>query len=332
MVMTARVKATTRVSTRRTAPVAEPRPLRADRGDRIRGSAPQRGPMRRAGRVRGSWRGAVIRLFVLLCLWGLIVGGSVLGYFALTLPDTSQLASAERRPSVTVLAADDSLIGTFGDLFGKPLSLGEMSPYLPDAVIAAEDRRFYSHFGVDPIGIARAAMANFRAGGVLQGGSTITQQLAKILFLSPDRNFSRKIREVLLALWLEHRFTKDQILEIYLNRVYLGAGAYGVDAAAGRYFAKSAAKLTLFESAVIAGLIRAPSRLNPARDPEAAAERAQDVLNDMVEAGFITRAQADAAEKRGFAVCPERPARDRAISPTGWPSRSANWPEPAGAT
>ncbi len=284
--------------------MAEPRPLRANRRDRIRGSAPQRGPMRRAGRVRGSWRGAVIRLFVLLCLWGLIVGGSVLGYFALTLPDTSQLASAERRPSVTVLAADDSLIGTFGDLFGKPLSLGEMSPYLPDAVIAAEDRRFYRHFGVDPIGIARAAMANFRAGGVLQGGSTITQQLAKILFLSPDRNFSRKIREVLLALWLEHRFTKDQILEIYLNRVYLGAGAYGVDAAAGRYFAKSAAKLTLFESAVIAGLIRAPSRLNPARDPEAAAERAQDVLNDMVEAGFITRAQADAAEKRGFAAVP----------------------------
>ena len=179
-----------------------------------------------------------------------------------------------------------------------------MSPYLPKAVIATEDRRFYSHFGIDPIGIARAAMANFRAGQVLQGGSTITQQLAKILFLSPERNFSRKIREVLLALWLEHRFTKDQILEIYLNRVYLGAGAYGVDAAAERYFGKSAAKLTLFESAVIAGLIQAPSRLNPARDPEAAAERAQDVLDDMVEAGFITRAQADAAEKRGFAAVP----------------------------
>src|SRR3954452_12670240 len=281
--------------------VAEPRPLRADRGDRIRGSAPQRRPMRRARRARPSWRGAVIRLFVLLCLWGLIVGGSVLGYFALTLPDTSQLTSAERRPSVTVLAADDSLLGTFGDLFGRPLSLGEMSPYLPEAVIAAEDRRFYRHFGVDPIGIARAAMANFRAGGVLQGGSTITQQLAKVLFLSPDRNVSRKIREILLALWLEHRFTKDQILEIYLNRVYLGAGTYGVDAAAARYFGKSAANPTLLESAVVAGLIRAPSRLNPARDPDAAAERAEDVLDNMVEAGVVARAQADAAEKRGFA-------------------------------
>src|SRR4051812_32509891 len=181
--------------------VAEPRPLRADRGDRIRSSAPQRGRMRRARRARPSWRGAVIRLFVLLCLWGLIVGGSVLGFFALTLPDTSQLTAAERRPSVTVLAADDSLIGSSGDLFGKALTLREMSPYLPKAVVAAEDRRFYSHFGIDPIGILRAAVTNFRSGQVLQGGSTITQQLAKNLFLSPDRTFSRKIREMLLALW-----------------------------------------------------------------------------------------------------------------------------------
>ena len=150
-----------------------------------------------------------------LFLWGLIVGGSALAYFALTLPDTSQLASAERRPSVTVLAGDDSPIGRFGDLFGHPLSLREMSPYLPQAVIAAEDRRYYSHFGIDPVGILRAAVTNFRAGEVLQGGSTITQQLAKIVFLSPDRNVARKIREVLLALWLEHRFTKNQILEIY---------------------------------------------------------------------------------------------------------------------
>ncbi len=283
----------------------ETRSLRVDRGDRIRGSSRPRGPVRRVRRTapaRRSWRGALVRLFVLLFLWGLIVGGSVLGFFALTLPDTSQLASAERRPSVTVLAEDDSLIGSFGDLFGKPLSLREMSPYLPQAVIAAEDRRFYSHFGVDPIGILRAAVTNFRSGQVVQGGSTITQQLAKIVFLSPDRNFARKIREMLLALWLEHRFTKNQILEIYLNRVYLGSGAYGVDAAAERYFGKSAAKLTLFESAIIAGLIRAPSRLNPARDPIAATGRAEEVLDDMVEAGFITRPQADAAEKHGFAL------------------------------
>jgi penicillin-binding protein 1A len=294
--------------------VDKPRPLRVEHDDRLRGSAPPRGArggLRRAAPVGRSWRSTVLRLFVLLFLWALIGGGGVLGYFALTLPDTSQLAAAERRPSVTVLAEDNSQIASFGDLFGKALSLREMSPYLPKAVVAAEDRRFYRHFGIDPIGILRAAATNFRAGGVLQGGSTITQQLAKILFLSPDRTFSRKIREVLLALWLEHRFTKDQILEIYLNRVYLGAGAYGVDAAAERYFGKSAAKLTLFESAVIAGLIRAPSRLNPARDPEAAAERADEVLNDMVEAGFITRTQADAAEKHGFAFIPNSPPGSR---------------------
>src|SRR5207302_8600645 len=129
-----------------------------------------------------------------------------------------------------------------------------------------------------------------RVGQIVQGGSTITQQLAKVLFLSPERNLSRKIRETLLALWLEHRFGKDQILEIYLNRVYLGAGTYGVDAAAHRYFGKSAGKLNLFESAVVAGLLKAPTRFNPVRDREAAAGRAAQVLGAMVETGFITGA------------------------------------------
>src|SRR6202163_2626098 len=170
-----------------------------------------------------------------------------------------------------------------------------MSPYLPKAVIATEDRRFYSHFGVDPIGLVRAAFANLSAGHVVQGGSTITQQLAKNLFLTPERRLTRKIQEALLALWLEHRFAKDQILEIYLNRVYLGAGTYGVDAAAHRYFGKSAAKLNLYESAVIAGLLKAPTRFNPIRDREKAAARAAQVLDNMVETGVITAAQAQEA-------------------------------------
>ena len=287
--------------------MCEPRPPRADPGARSGPTAPYRPRLRgdrRGKRPRGSLRGAVAKLIVLVFLWSVIIGGGALAYFALTLPDTSRLASGERRPSVTVFAEDDSPIGSFGDLFGQPLSLREMSPYLPKAVIATEDRRFYSHFGVDPIGILRAALANYRAGQLVQGGSTITQQLAKILFLSPERSFGRKIRELLLALWLEHRFSKDQILEIYLNRVYLGAGAYGVDAAADRYFGKSAAKLTLFESAVIAGLLKAPSRLNPARDRTAAAGRAVEVLAAMVEAGFISEADSAAAEKRGLAPAP----------------------------
>jgi penicillin-binding protein 1A len=236
---------------------------------------------------------------VLTALWALILGGGVLGYFALTLPDTSQLSVAERRPSLTILAADGSTIASYGDLFGEPLTLHEMSPSLPQAVIATEDRRFYDHFGIDPIGTLRAAFADLRAGHVVEGGSTITQQLAKILFLTPERSLTRKIRETLLALWLEHRFSKDEILEIYLNRVYLGAGAFGVDAAAHRYFGKSAAHLNLFESAVIAGLLKAPTRFSPTRDREAAAGRAVQVLQNMVEAGYISAERAAIARKEG---------------------------------
>ncbi|HXC30448.1 MAG TPA: PBP1A family penicillin-binding protein [Stellaceae bacterium] len=240
-----------------------------------------------------------MNLALLLILWTGLIGGGVIGYFALTLPDTNQLSVAERRPSVTILADDGSIIATFGDLFGQPLTLKEMSPWLPKAVVATEDRRFYSHFGIDPIGLIRAAYTNLRSGHVVQGGSTITQQLAKTVFLTPERSMSRKIREALLALWLEHRFTKDQILEIYLNRVYLGAGTYGVDAAAHRYFGKSAAKLNLYESAVIAGLLKAPTRFNPTRDRDAAATRTAQVLGLMVETGAIDQQQSDAAEKAG---------------------------------
>jgi penicillin-binding protein 1A len=230
-------------------------------------------------------------------LWAGILGAGVIGYFALTLPDTSQLAQSQRRPSVTILAADGSLLATYGDLFGRPLTLREMSPYLPQAVIATEDRRFYSHFGIDPIGLLRAAVADLAAGHVVEGGSTITQQLAKNLFLSPERSLGRKIRETLLALWLEHRFTKNEILEIYLNRVYLGAGTYGVDAAARRYFGVSASRLDLYQSAMVAGLLKAPARFNPTRDRELAAARTAQVLANMVDAGFITPAAAAAANR-----------------------------------
>jgi penicillin-binding protein 1A len=244
-------------------------------------------PPRRGGRL--------LRFALFVGLWCFIAGLGVVGFFALTLPDTGDLTGMQRKPSVTLLATDGSLIATYGDLFGEPLHLKDMPKYLPAAVIDTEDRRFYSHFGVDPIGLARAAFANLRAHHVVQGGSTITQQLAKNLFLTPDRTFTRKIQETLLALWLEHKFTKQQILEIYLNRVYLGAGTYGVDAAAHRYFGKSARDVTLYEAAVIAGLLKAPSRFSPANDKDLAARRAQQVLANMVDAGFITDAQAKSA-------------------------------------
>ncbi|HEY3918504.1 MAG TPA: PBP1A family penicillin-binding protein [Stellaceae bacterium] len=268
---------------------------RRSTGDRNR-RASARGSSSRTGGKKPSRKGRLARLGLLAGLWGLIAGLGIIGFFALTLPDTSDLAAVQRKPSITLLASDGSLIATYGDLFGEPLHLKDMPKYLPAAVIATEDRRFYSHFGIDPIGLLRAAFSDLRAGHVVQGGSTITQQLAKNLFLTPDRTFTRKIQEALLALWLEHKFTKQQILEIYLNRVYLGAGTYGVDAAARRYFDKSARDVTLYEAAVIAGLLRAPSRFSPANDKEAAAGRAQQVLANMVDAGYLTEAQAQTAD------------------------------------
>src|SRR5215469_12082037 len=279
--------------------MAEPR-LRADPGDRPK-SPPRARPARRRPAGPKGPLGRAAKLGALLFLWAVIIAGGVIGYFALTLPDTGELTKAERRPSVTILAADRSLLMTYGDLFGQPLTLKDMSPYLPKAVVATEDRRFYSHFGIDPIGLLRAAYVNLSAGHVVQGGSTITQQLAKNLFLTPERSFARKIQETLLALWLEHRFTKDQILEIYLNRVYLGAGTYGVDAAAHRYFNKSARRTNLYESAAIAGLLKAPTRFNPTRDRELAAARTAQVLAKMVEAGLVSEKEVAAASKGGAA-------------------------------
>src|ERR1700731_755802 len=174
-------------------------------------------PPRGARRTRRLLRG-VVKFAVLLLLWTAILGGGTLGYFALTLPDTSQLGVSQRRPTITILAEDGSTLANLGDLFGEPLTLKQMSPFLPQAVIATEDRRFYSHFGIDPIGMMRAAVVDLRARHVVQGGSTITQQLAKILFLTPERSLSRKIRETLLALWLERRLADGQNLQMSPNR------------------------------------------------------------------------------------------------------------------
>lgn len=276
--------------------------LRAEPGERPARQSPRREPGPRKPQKRAKpghpWARFLLRWGLVAGLWAVIAVTLVLGYFALTLPSTADLGVADRRPSITLLAADGSLLATFGDLFGEPIHLKDVPKYLPQAVIATEDRRFYSHFGIDPIGLARAVFINLRAGHVVQGGSTLTQQLAKNLFLTPDRTYKRKIQEMLLALWLEHRFTKDQILEIYLNRVYLGAGAYGVDAAARRYFNKPAKDLTLYEAAVIAGLLRAPTRFSPASDTARAGARAHQVLANMVDAGYLTEAQATAAESQ----------------------------------
>ncbi len=208
-------------------------------------------------------------------------------YLVFTLPDFEDAVVPDRRPVVMLLAANGAPVHRFGDLMSEAVSLDELPPHLIQAVLATEDRRFYWHPGIDPIGIARAMVANIRAGRFVQGGSTITQQLAKNLFLSPERTLRRKAQEALLAFWLEFRFTKDEILGAYLNRVYMGAGTYGVDAAAWTYFGVPATDISLEQSAMLAGLLKAPSRYAPSRAPELAEERADLVLAAMVEEGYI---------------------------------------------
>ena len=178
---------------------------------------------------------------------------------------------------------------------GANIALKDLPPYLPTAFIAIEDRRFYSHFGIDPVGILRALVTNVMHRGVSQGGSTLTQQLAKNLFLTQERTIRRKLQEAELAIWLERKHSKDEILELYLNRVYFGSGAYGVEAAAQKYFGKSARTVTIAEAAMLAGLVKSPSRLAPNRNPEGAEARAQIVLAAMADANFITDAQAKAS-------------------------------------
>ena len=253
----------------------------------------------------------LLRLAVLLAIWGALALGAVLLFFTWDLPRADAALATQRRPSVTLQMSDGALLATQGDLYGETLRLRDMPAHLPAALLAIEDRRFREHIGVDPIGIARALYRNLTEGDVVQGGSTLTQQLAKNLFLSPERSFRRKVQEAILALWLESRFTKDQLLEIYLNRAYLGAGAWGVDAAARVYFGTSARRLNLWQSAVLAGLPQAPSRHNPRSNPEGAMARARDVLRAMAETGAITPQQRDAA------------MADMAIPPR--PSRNGGW-------
>ncbi|MEZ5894230.1 MAG: PBP1A family penicillin-binding protein [Parvularculaceae bacterium] len=226
---------------------------------------------------------------------GLIALAAFFAYFAADLPDTAALWREGKAPRVTLLAADGSPILVNGVAQGAPVRLAHMPRYVPQAVLAVEDRNFYHHFGANPVSILRALIVNANEGEISQGGSTITQQLAKNVFLTSERTMKRKIQELLLAFWLERKFGKDEILTLYLNRVYFGAGAYGVDAASYRYFAKPAHDLTLGEAAVLAGLLKAPSRYAPTSNPEDAGKRGRLVLEQMVSARFITRAEADAA-------------------------------------
>jgi penicillin-binding protein 1A len=259
-------------------------------------SAESRSPRKRRRR-RGPRRGFSRFLYwsAVACLWFVIATIGAAAWVGAHLPPIQSLEIPRRPPSIKIADLQGHLLITRGDTSGPPLALKDLPRYVPQAFIAIEDRRFYSHHGVDPVGIARALVANVLHRGVAQGGSTITQQLAKNLFLTQERTLARKVQEVGLALWLEQKFSKTQILEMYLNRVYFGAGAYGIEAAAQRYFNKPAQKLSPPEAAMLAGLVRSPSRLAPSRNPNGAEKRAQVVLAAMVEMKFISDSAAKVA-------------------------------------
>jgi penicillin-binding protein 1A len=260
-------------------------------------------PMTR-GRRRSKKRSrGIVGLFGRLAYWGFVLaiwGGiavaGIVVYYGAQMPAATTWTIPDRAPNIKIVSADGHLLANRGMSGGEAVGLGDMSPYIPEAVVAIEDRRFYSHFGIDPIGLARAMATNVLEGRLSEGGSTLTQQLAKNLFLEPDRTIERKVQEMLLALWLEHKYTKDQILQMYLNRVYFGSGAYGVEAASQRYFGKSARDVSLSQAALLAGLLKAPSRLSPAHDPKAAEERSQLVLAAMREEGMISAKELAHAE------------------------------------
>ncbi|MEZ5788694.1 MAG: PBP1A family penicillin-binding protein [Xanthobacteraceae bacterium] len=262
------------------------------------GSKPSsaKGKRHKGGRG-GSKLGRFLYWSAVMAVWAVIGVAGLFAWVAMHLPPIHALEIPKRPPTVQIVGLDGSRLTTRGEMGGSALSIREMPAYLPKAFIAIEDRRFYAHFGIDLAGLARAVVANALHRGISQGGSTITQQLAKNLFLTPDRTLMRKLEEVVLALWLEHKLTKQQILDLYLNRIYFGAGAYGVEGAAQRYFDKSARQVTLAEAALLAGLVKAPSRLMPTKNYDGAEKRAQLVLAAMAEEGFITEQNAKAAMK-----------------------------------
>src|SRR6185503_18479665 len=229
----------------------------------------------------------------LLGLLALVVAVAVASAY---LPSYSQLTKrSDLGQMVRVRAANGQVLVEMGPSFGRWLAYDQIPPEMRAAIISTEDRRFRSHIGVDPIGIARSIQVRVTSGQWRQGGSTITQQLARNIFLTNNRTFVRKIKEGILALALERKFTKNQIVELYLNRVYFGGGAYGIDAASRKFFGHGADHLSLGEAAILAGLVKAPSNYSPTADVEAARDRSGVVLDTMAKNGFITPEEAAAA-------------------------------------
>src|SRR5512132_2801597 len=272
---------------------------------------PRRKPPSKPSKPRRRWiRLLLVPLVVILAVGVLAAGVSafwVLSILPRSLPSVTQLESFEPSVGSKVYDENDEQITEFHVERRIFVPLAQMPPALKQAVIATEDARFYSHFGVDPMGIARAVYQNFRRGRIVEGGSTITQQLAKVLFLTPDRSLDRKLKEAVLAVELERRYSKDRILEMYLNQIYFGHGAFGVEAASRTFFGKSVSELAPAECALLAGLPKAPATYSPFEHPDAAVRRRAIVLGRMVDTGALNPAQAKRiGEARLDLVPPER--------------------------
>lgn len=256
-----------------------------------------------------SW--VLVRMLMILSVWGAVGAGLVALWFIWDLPNPSMAVTQPRRPAIRLLDPAGQLVARFGDISGRVILPSALPTYVPEAFIAIEDKRFYRHGPFDMEGMLRALTVDIWHHHIVQGGSTLTQQVAKTLFLKDQRSLRRKIQEAVLAIWLWQHYTRREILGIYLNRVYLGEGAYGVDAAARLYFNRPAVQLTLAQTAILAGLPKAPSAFNPLVNARAAAYRATQVLQAMVESGFISPAQeAEAVTQLGDAASP--------ISRTSW--------------
>src|SRR6478752_5335800 len=293
----------------RPAPGDEDRPRSKPRKRRARKKRPARNRRALIGRI--AYWGLVVGL------WLAIGGVGMVAWVGAHLPPIQSLEIPKRPPSIQIVDMQGRALARRGDLAGEPLPLKEMPCYVPKAFVAVEYRRFYEHYGIDPFGIGRAFVANVLHRAVAQGGSTISQQLAKNLFLTQERTITRKLQEALLALWLERKFTKTQILEMYLNRVYFGSGAYGIEQASQHYFGKSARNISLAEAAMLAGVVKSPSRLAPTRNFSAAERRAKTVLAVMSDLNFINRS----AERMALA----RPPRIVAQVNNGSVNYVADW-------
>ncbi|KRA47697.1 transglycosylase domain-containing protein [Devosia sp. Root635] len=284
---------------------------------------PRRGKAQPAAKKKRSRSGGFLMGLLwwgfVACLWGGIAAIGIVVYYGAQLPSSNTWAIPERPPNIRILAADGSLISNRGQTGGEAVTYRELPYYVPAAFIASEDRRFMSHFGVDPIGLLSVAIESVQARGVTRGASTITQQVAKNLFLTPDQTLGRKVQEAILAVWLEQNYTKEEILELYMNRVYFGAGATGIEAAAQTYFGVSARNLSLGQAAMLVGLLPAPSAYNPKSNPEKAIERQRIVLNLMAQEGYITQEEAQAAQ-----IDPNQTVRTRVA---GSESYVADWVE-----